>query len=557
MTILELLEKHCPIAKTISEETLFALMEDNAETEYGKKYGFSTIHSVADYKRQVPFSDYDDYAEYVSRMIKGEKNLLTIYPIDMYALTTGSSGTRKRIPVSDRALSINVAYCFDMPREVYKRYLYETTGDDSYEERRQIRLAMAAADHVEDGTLLTNFSGGVYFAVKEDLLPNLCCPPEAMYGSSLTDYMYLKAFCALKGKDANMIGAPFMATVSEFFHTIETNWQSLCRDIELGRLNPEKHVSAVADSVNQAITPDPERAEELREIFRQGFDLPVVRKIWPTFGYIHAVGTGSFSAYTEKVRRYIGDIPMYLNTYGASEGIIATAAALNRTDCVMIPESGYYEFIPEEDMGLPEEELKERTLSIGELEVGKNYEIVITNLSGLYRYRIGDVISVKGFQGESPVISFAYRRNQVLNVTGEKTNEKHIQSAVDRMAKETGIKVVDWTVYADYKSTPPHYIIFIETDPVIQSDIKPAVRDILEKGLAGANDYYREYIENGHLGRMELVVLQPETYALYRDMLIYKGASANQLKPVHVIDNLLKERFFFGLEEKEFGLPTA
>ena len=72
-----------------------------------------------------------------------------------------------------------------------------------------------------------------------------------------------------------------------------------------------------------------------------------------------------------------------------------------------------------------------------------------------------------------------------------------------------------------------------------------------------ANDYYREYIENGHLGRMELVVLQPETYALYRDMLIYKGASANQLKPVHVIDNLLKERFFFGLEEKEFGLPTA
>ena len=93
MTILELLEKHCPIAKTISEETLFTLMEDNAETEYGKKNGFSTIHSVSDYKRHIPFSDYDDYADYVSRMTKGEKNLLTVYPIDMDALTTGSSGT--------------------------------------------------------------------------------------------------------------------------------------------------------------------------------------------------------------------------------------------------------------------------------------------------------------------------------------------------------------------------------------------------------------------------------------------------------------------------------
>ena len=66
--------------------------------------------------------------------------------------------------------------------------------------------------------------------------------------------MYLKAFCALKGKDANMIGAPFMATVSEFFHTIETNWQSLCRDIELGRLDPEKNSTCtVEDSYQLAI----------------------------------------------------------------------------------------------------------------------------------------------------------------------------------------------------------------------------------------------------------------------------------------------------------------
>ena len=193
MTILELLEKHCLSAKEISEETLFTLIEDNADTEYGKKYGFSSIHSVADYKRQVPFSDYDDYAGYVSRMTKGARNILTTYPIDMYALTTGSSGTSKRIPVSDRALTLNVAYYYDMPREIYTRYLFETTGE-SYEENHQIRLAMAAEGHVEDGTLLTNYSGGVYFTVQEVLLPNLCCHPAGMYGTSMMDYMYLKAF---------------------------------------------------------------------------------------------------------------------------------------------------------------------------------------------------------------------------------------------------------------------------------------------------------------------------------------------------------------------------
>ena len=311
MNILELLETNCQSAREISEETLFMLLRDNEQTEYGKKHGFSEIHSVSDYKRKVPFSDYDDYAAYISRMTKGEKNLLTVYPIDMYALTTGSSGAPKRIPVSDRALAFNVGYCYDLPREVYRRYLFETAGDDSYEEHRQIRLAMAVGDHVEDGTLLTNFSGGVYFTVKEDLLPKLACAPEAMYGPGFSNYMYVKAFCALKGNDANVVVAPFMAAVSDFFHTIEENWRSLCRDIKLGRVNTEKGIPAeIAESINEAISPDPARAEELRGIFEQGFDEPIVKKIWPPFGYVLAIGTGGFSAYTEKVRRYVGDAPM-------------------------------------------------------------------------------------------------------------------------------------------------------------------------------------------------------------------------------------------------------
>ena len=217
----------------------------------------------------------------------------------------------------------------------------------------------------------------------------------------------------------------------------------------------------------------------------------------------------------------------------------------------MIPESGYYEFIPENEMGLPEEELVERTLSIADLVPGKNYELVVTNLSGFYRYRIGDVVTVTGFQGESPVISFAYRRNQMLNVAGEKTNEQHVQQAVDRLTEETGINVVEWTVHADYDVTPPRYTVFIEADPQIDPDMKPVVRDTLEKGLAEENSYYAEYIEDGHLGPMELVVLQPQTYDLYHDLLIYKGASPNQLKPAHVIDDQQKKSFFFALEDKE------
>ena len=198
MNILEHLEEMLPSAQSINDGLLMDVVRANEETEYGEERGFSSIESVSDYKRQVPFTNYDSYREYISRMTKGEKNILTVYPIDMYAVTSGSVGAPKRIPVSDWALTSNVAYYYDLPRETYERYLLEKTGE-TYDERRQVCLAMATESHVEDGTQLTTFSGGLYYAIQEELLPKLACDPKAMYGVSIEDYMgasptYLRTF---------------------------------------------------------------------------------------------------------------------------------------------------------------------------------------------------------------------------------------------------------------------------------------------------------------------------------------------------------------------------
>ena len=88
---------NCAHANERSKELLMNLMRDNQDTEYGKKYHFDQIHSVDDFKRLVPMSSYDDYAPYIERMVnKGEKNLLTVYPIVQYAETSGSVGVPKK-----------------------------------------------------------------------------------------------------------------------------------------------------------------------------------------------------------------------------------------------------------------------------------------------------------------------------------------------------------------------------------------------------------------------------------------------------------------------------
>ena len=91
--------------KTVNHDLLFRLLKDNANTEYGKKYGFGEITTLEEFKARVPFSTYDDYAPYIERMIDNdEKDLITAYPIVHYAVSSGSVGVPKRIPVSRETL---------------------------------------------------------------------------------------------------------------------------------------------------------------------------------------------------------------------------------------------------------------------------------------------------------------------------------------------------------------------------------------------------------------------------------------------------------------------
>ena len=87
----------------------------------------------------------------------------------------------------------------------------------------------------------------------------------------------------------------------------------------------------------------------------------------------------------------------------------------------------------------------------------------------------------------------------------------------------------------------------METEPEIREEEK--VRDILEKKLSEASEYYDHYVRDGILGPLELIPLQPQTYALYRDVQIWRGANPNQLKPVHMITSLKIEAFFMGLRQ--------
>ena len=522
---------------------LLDLMEENKDTEYGKKYCFADVHTVEDFQRLVPFTTYDDYEPYIRRMMDGEVNLLCVRPPKHYALTSGSVGVPKHVPVTQRELDKYASYTGALAFGVADEYYVTTTGKGipAGSGLNAIEMkVMPTGTGVDQGSI-----SGTLMSSMKDYVPYLLSSPwEVVRPAGEMDMKYIKARLALADRNLVFMDSAFMTGLVDLMDYIRSNYRMLCRDIWYGQINKDVRMPEdVRQALSETLVPDRERAKELMLEFQRGFDTPIIPRIWPRMSWIGGIGTGGFASYARRMRKYSGkSIPFNNLCYAASESLIAAARHMGDESFVLIPDGGFYEFIPINGD-------ESRPLTIEELEVGEDYEIVVTNLSGFYRYRIGDIIRVTGFYNETPMLRFIYRKNLLVSIAGEKTNEEALQWAVTEFSRATGIRVIDYSVFADEASEPGHYVMLLEPEQVVKKESLAWCRDVLESKLMQANPSYGDMIRTGVLSPMELVFLQQQTYQLYRDLMDMKGVTANQQKPVRVIDTPAKEHFFFGLAE--------
>ncbi|MBQ6020224.1 MAG: GH3 auxin-responsive promoter family protein, partial [Clostridia bacterium] len=206
--------------------------------------------------------------------------------------------------------------------------------------------------------------------------------------------------------------------------------------------------------------PEDRMTELYHRYEQQALDLQryLVPNLAPTLGGAvqgGSFGTGGFAAYTRAMRSFSGDVPIDFQIYGASESMMATCTHIEEPEFALLCDSCFFEFIPAE---IPEKDIDgTKTLNIDQLEVGKEYEIVITNLSGFCRCRIKDVVKVLGYEAESPKITFAYRKSQLLDLAGDKITESMMDETIRRTGEELGVNIIDYAVYPNRDDSPSHY----------------------------------------------------------------------------------------------------
>jgi len=524
---------------------LMKILHDSKDTEYGKKYGFQDIHSVEEFQAKVPVSTYDDYAAYILRETEqGEKNLLSAYEIAHYNKSSGTMGNPKRIPMSTEAIRIFQRY----NNQYMSALLADKLGMD-WVDGKQMSITESAAhvDTLKNGVSYGALSVKMVLNFRQYLSMLYTSPDEATFPEQSTNTRYLHARFGLMDKNVTNVGASFMSFYLELLRYIEREWELLVRDIEQGTIDESiKMKDEVRASLLQKIQPMPERAKELRAIFEQGFEEPFVPKVWPRLRYIIGVGTGGFKTYSDKIREiYTGDgVHQYKCGLSASEGILSAPFELDCDDSVFLPDSVFYEFLP-----LDAGDDFSKIVTLDGVEPGKDYELIITNLSGFYRYRMRDAVRVTGYYKKLPTMQFLYRIDQTVSLLGEKTTEVAIRSAAENTARALGFEMIDFSLYPDAEASPVRYSYFMELGKVPEGLRAKEIRYVLERELAKANPSMGDKVKSGKAGATRLNILEPETYMLYRDLMLSKGVASGQLKPVHIITNELQRKFFFGLTE--------
>lgn len=533
----------------VTTDLLLKLLHDNRDTKYGRRYGFADIHSIEDYQRKVPVVVYDQIALELERMMRGEKNVLTAYPFGHFNETSGTIGTPKVVPMTDPQEKVFARYSQMIMYGILAEApdldwmdgrAFCTSGGTCRTLDSGLTVGEAAAkiaDSIQGGR---NVADAMFRTV-------FTSPIEAMTPAPGTDTKYIHTRFALMDRELRGMISGFYSVTVLFLKYIANNYRLLIDDIEKGTISDEIRMpDDVRQSLLAKIQPMPERAAELREIFRNGSDFPFVRKVWPHFCYLMGAGGDGFEIYDRQIKEQFtgGGVKNVYFGVTASEGLWSVPAGLDNFDSILAPGAAFVEFLPVEagdDFS--------KCVTMDRLKAGGVYELIITNLCGFYRYRMSDAVVVTGHYNRTPMVQFMYRVNRTINLMEEKTTEKALQVTVEKACDEMGIELADFSVYPDQNVTPNNYVFLIEPRRDITSFDMEALRESIFRHLCEANPVYYDCYADHWLDKPEVYFLQPETSLLYRDMMVLRGASMSQLKPVRVIMNERQRKFFFGLRQ--------
>jgi hypothetical protein len=356
------------------EEFVMRLVRENANTEYGRIHGFDHIRSLDEYRSYVPLTAYENYQPYVNRIANGNKNVLTAYLTEHIS----TFDSYKSLPLSRWGVQACYDYSFSLGFYLAGNQGFLTDG-------MTLNLVDTHIEQLPSGVNVGNLVGRLLTRRDFDYDQVYVIPLDVNKSSQDTVILYRQALYALRQEKISLALCDHYDNMIQLLRYIEKNWPSLAEDIELG---------------NSYVTPDPERANAIREVMESHhIGTQITEQLWSGLHCIMVFDVDRLSASFELLRTYCGNKVHFVFTgLGSPEGTFSTTLNIDDPQTVLIPDSVFYEFKPKESANY------DYLLPLDQLEIGRSYEMVVSTLSGLYRYKTQKTILVVGRHHETPTV---------------------------------------------------------------------------------------------------------------------------------------------------------
>ncbi len=507
----------------VQRDLLQRILKSNQDTAYGRQHGFSRMTSVQDYQDGVPVGDYEAFRPWVDRLKEGERRVLTSEDPYLFALTSGTAGQPKFIPVNQ---SVGRT-----AKSLSRLWLYRCLVDHpkTLNHKALVIVSPAVEGYTASGIPFGSASGHIYKNASWVLRRCYAVPYPVFAIKDFTAKYYAIMRFAIEQR-LSLIATPNPSTILRLAITADSHRDLLYKDIHDGAVSKDFDISSeVRQQVSQLVKPNPKRARELeRMATRTGSLRP--KEYWPDLALVGCWKGGSVGSTVDRLRPWFRpDMPFRDIGYLSSEAYVTLPIEDEGCRGILAVDANFYEFIPEGDI----ESGRPHALTVSQLESGESYYVVLTSPNGLYRYDINDIVRVAGFHGRAPLFEFMRKGRDMVNLEGEKLHVSQLIQAVEAAQTSVGIGIEYYRAVGHPETSRYNLQLELKRLPVADES---AIRlgQAIDDQLASLNIEYEQKRRSGRL-HPPLVQIMAKGWSSRR----LEAKLAQAVRDIQFKDNLL------------------
>ena len=490
----------------------------NADTRFGREYDFRTITSYEEFGARVPIQTYETLRPYIEAQEQHGEPTLTADPPVIYAQTSGTSGKPKLIPILQSSLANH------RRSQGSQAFIQFSAVPGAYSGRLLPIVSPAVEGTLPSGAAYGSASGHVYKNMPMLARAKYVVPHEVF---EIEDYdlKYLTILrLAVPARDITFMASANPSTFLRLLDLLAERRLELLEDITSQHF---RHLDELPNSIADVVLPrlrTPEaRVAELDSVLR--LPAPAFKHVWPELRLLTTWTGGSCRI---ALSRVVETVPEFTRIselgYLSSEFRGTITIDIERNLGMPTIHENFLEFVERDDWDSGDR----RAVTVEHIELGREYYVIVTTDSGLYRYFMNDLVEVTGRFHATPTIKFVRKGRGVTSITGEKLCENQVIEAVQATGDELGQPTDFLLMLADPEESCYRLVIELDLDRTAADQWGRSV----ERALGERNFEYAQKRKSGRLRALQITPVVTGTGEIYKRHMLAKGQREGQFKLV-------------------------